>query len=117
MEYDQKEQESKVFEFYYSSDKNEDERGFNYISKTPILKPKDKLRFKFSGAEAVTLYFGWNSPFKFTQIALENDGEFFQKELEVNDYAADGKYKYYVAILIKDKIIIDDPDVIIRRGA
>lgn|GEM_PF-5283861 len=106
---------TKEFIFSFNEGSN-DESGFNYPEKTPILKPKDIIKFKFQGnVEAITLYFGWNSPFKNTHIHLQRKGENFEGQAEVLEYPPDGKYKYHVAIWDGKKIIIDDPDVIIRR--
>ncbi len=107
----------KKFEFSFDKENFDDERGFNYPSKITVLSPKEKLNFKFKGADAVTLYFGWNSPFKETHIHLTKRGDQFEDELEVLEDAPNGKYKFHVAIWTGKKIIIDDPDVIIRRGS
>ena len=107
---------TKEFIFSFNEGSN-DESGFKYPEKIPILKPKEKIKFKFYGVvEAITLYFGWNSPFANTHIHLLRKGENFEAEAEVSEHVPDGKYKFYVAIWNGKKIIIDDPDVIIRRN-
>ncbi|MCX7735075.1 MAG: hypothetical protein N2319_00035 [Candidatus Kapabacteria bacterium] len=104
------------FEFSFNNEYS-DERGFEYPTKIPVIKPKDRFKpICNCDAEAVTLFFGWNSPFKETQIHLERKGNIFQGDLEVLSDAPNGKYKYFVAIFKNGKIIIDDPEVIIRRN-
>lgn len=68
-----------TYEFNFSFEKGYDnETGFKYLNKTPILKPKDKIKFRFEvNVKAITLYFGWNSPFKNTHIHLKNIGGYF----------------------------------------
>ncbi len=107
-----------IREFKFSFKKGLDnELGFVYPGQFPVLKPKEKIKFKFYGdAEAITLYFGWNSPFAKTHIHLQRNEENFEAEAEVSEHVPDGKYKFHIAIWNGKKIIIDDPDVIIRRN-